>query len=108
MATMHQRHAPTCGGLPLRQPPLDLRMKHSVSATPIRLRRAAALAALTAVLTAAFLGLVRAAGQSAPPAPAGHDPQVGVHALQERQFGTAVRKATVQMTPMQTTTPAAS
>ena len=37
-------------------------MKHSVSATPIRLRRAAALAALTAVLTAAFLGLVRAAG----------------------------------------------
>jgi hypothetical protein len=83
-------------------------MKHSVSATPIRLRRAAAFAALTAVLTATFLGLVRAAGQSAPPAPAGHDPQVGVHALQERQFGSAVRKATVQMTPMQATTPAAS
>ncbi|HEY0409182.1 MAG TPA: hypothetical protein VGE42_02845, partial [Candidatus Dormibacteraeota bacterium] len=69
------------------------------------------MAALTAVLTAAVLGLVRAAGQSAPATPptaAGHDPRVGVHALQERQFGAAAAAApaTVRMTPMQTTTPA--
>src|SRR5437588_10783806 len=104
---MHGRHAPTCGRTPpCAARPLDLRMQRSVSAPAIRLRRAAAFAALTPVLTATFLGLVRAAGQSAPPAPAGHDPRVGAHALQERQFGTSVLRATVQMTPMQTATPA--
>ncbi|HEX3604883.1 MAG TPA: glycosyl hydrolase family 18 protein [Candidatus Dormibacteraeota bacterium] len=79
-------------------------MKHSVSATTTRLRRAATLATLSAVLCAAVLGLVRAAGQSAPAAPAMHDPRAGVHALQEREFGGAtVRPASVHAVPAQTT-----
>ncbi|TMD99919.1 MAG: glycoside hydrolase family 18 protein [Chloroflexi bacterium] len=83
-------------------------MKHSVSAPPTRLRRAATLAALSAVLAAAVLGLVRAAGQSAPTpttGPAPHDPPVGVHALQQRQFGSVQAMATaVRMTPLKATT----
>jgi spore germination protein YaaH len=82
-------------------------MKHSVPAPPTPLRRAAALAVLTAVLTATALGLVRAAGQTAPASPVVHDPPEGVHALQERQFGAAAATpATVRMTPTQATTPA--
>ena len=83
-------------------------MKHSVSATPTRLRRAAILAALFAVLTAAVLGLVRAAGQSAPAAAAPHDPPVGAHALQQRQFGATLGAAAARMVPMQTATRSAA
>jgi spore germination protein YaaH len=83
-------------------------MKHSVSATPTRLRRAATTATLCAVLAAAVAGLVRAAGQTAPAAPPLHDPAVGVHALQERQFGGAVSAASPQIVPMRTATPATS
>ncbi len=85
-------------------------MKHSVSAPSTRLRRAATAAVLTAVLTAAVLGLVRAAGQSAPPTSGMHDPRVGVHALQERQYGAAVAApaTALRMSPLQTTTRAAT
>ena len=87
-------------------------MKHSVSAPPTPLRRAATVAALSAVLTAATVGLVRAHGASAPatpPAPAQHDPVTGVHALQQRQFGSAQAMATaVRMSPLTVTTATAT
>jgi hypothetical protein len=87
---------------------LGPRMKHSVSAPPTRLRRAATLAALSAVLSAAAVGLVRAHGASTLPttaAPAPHDPVMGVHALQQRQFGSAQAMATaLRSTPLSATT----
>jgi spore germination protein YaaH len=74
-------------------------MKHHVSPTPTRARRAAVAGVVIAALTAGLCSLVRASGQSTPSTPVSRDPSVGAHALQERQFGGA---AGALMTPRMT------